>query len=284
MRAMSWGLVALLVTACGGGAQNRAGAGGGAPKLAARDALDVAPVRDELTVFTDGKSHYIAALLPDPEREPPADEDLLLFYGDGKVFDSVKVYSASDAGLRFDIGFDDPRIAYSPLGNIVRTQGKVALHCSGEDVPLTQLSADQAQAMLRAATFRRRTPRWHPMTLGKDDRDVYTYVDTGNARDNHRKYRVFVGQKGKLQKLDIVKLDHDDEWLNLSFGTKQGTLKLHWVQKRGGGLYQLGWEGKPELTAIQRNDNWRLIFEELGVYPEGRSPTPCEPMLAKPGS
>jgi hypothetical protein len=249
------------------------------PVAAKPQPIDVTSVRDQLTVFTDGQQHYIVALVPDPEQPQVTDPDLHLFYGDGKEFASVKVYTSHADGLKFEIGFDDPRVPVSPLGSVTREKGKTVLTCMGKNVDLTALPADQQQQMLAAARFVRRTPAWRPYALSDDGKGSFVYIDHGNTPDNHEKWRLFMGKPGAMSEVAVTHMDHDRDWNDVTFITAKGTLKAkagrdaerNWVAN-------LEWEGSPPLLSRSRAASWKLIFHELGVY-DGRTPTPCEPMF-----
>src|SRR5687768_1376600 len=99
-------LLAGALAGCGGGAT---GAGPQGPSTAAGgERVDIAAVRADLDVYTDGQGHMIALVEPDPERSIP--DELRMFYGDGKTFHAVSASGAHADGLKFEIGFGDPRI------------------------------------------------------------------------------------------------------------------------------------------------------------------------------
>jgi hypothetical protein len=257
--------------ACGGAAAHPAG-GGGAPAGAK---VDITPVRDALSVYSDGKSHYVALIEPDPEQKPP--EDLRFFYGDGKAFHAVPLYSYSSDGLKFEIGFNDARIPASPAGSVTREQGKVKLSCYGTDVDLQKLDDAAAKTMLGGATFYPNRTKWHPLALVKDG-DKYLYVDISAGEE--RKYRVFSGKKGSMREIAVKDSKYDERENKFSFLTSEGTLvATRDDDVKTGYALGLAWEGKkPVFTTLERAENWRLIFEGLGIY-DGRSPTPCDPMM-----
>lgn len=255
------------------------GASGGAVKGASApsERADIAPVRGELSVYTDGKGHLVALVEPDPERE--VTDDLRLFYGDGKTFHAVPVYSSSDNGLAFDVGFKDARIPSLPAGNVKRELGKVTLSCWGTDVALTKLPAAEAQAMVGAATFMKNRTIWSPLALSREG-DQYVYVDSGQLPENHKKYRVWRGAKGKMREVALSDASYDERANEFTFKTKDGVLKARRAEEvKTEYTLALAWDGKKsDLAPLPRAENWKLIFEELGVY-DARSPTPCDPLL-----
>jgi hypothetical protein len=269
----SWLLVVTLA-ACGGAVRAK-------PvepvSPAALPALDVAAVRDDLSVYTDADAHYLALVEPDPER--PAPRELTLFYGDGTTFHQVPVYNAYADGLKFEIGFDDARIPARPAGDVKREEGKTMLSCWGTTVPLTLVPAGQAKDLIAKARFVANHTRWSPVALGKEG-ERYLYIDVGAAADNRNQYRVFTGKKGALQPIGVVESRWDRDEVTLTLKTKEGMLVVARDKNQRSYTLKPRWEDKKEdWSAIERAANWRLIFDELGVYPEGRSPTPCDPML-----
>ena len=274
MKVRAW--VTLVLAGCGasGGAVK-----GEAPSAPAERA-DIAPVRGDLVVYTDGKGHLIALVEPDPEREVP--DDLVLFYGDGKTFHSVPLYSSNDNGLAFEVGFKDARIPSLPGGSIKRELGKVTLSCWGTDVELQKLPAAEAQAMVGGAAFMKNRTRWAPLALSAEG-DRYVYVDSGQIPENYKKYRVWRGPKGKMREVPLTDSSYDERANEFTFKTKDGVLKARRAEEvKTEYTLALAWDGqdkkKDELKPLPRSENWKLIFNELGVY-DARSPTPCDPVL-----
>jgi hypothetical protein len=273
MKVHGW-IVVVLAAGCGGaGGAVRTGGAAAAPS----ERADIAPVRSELSVYTDGKGHLVALVEPNPES--PAPDDLTLFYGDGKTFHAVPLYSSSDNGLAFEVGFKDARVPSLPAGSIKREQGKTTLSCWGEEVELTKLPAAEAQAMVGGAAFMKNRTRWAPLALSKEG-DRYLYVDSGQIPENYKKYRVWRGAKGKMREVPLTDSSYDERANEFTFKTKDGVLKARRAEEvKTEYTLALQWDGKKEeLKPMPRSENWKLIFDELGVY-DGRSPTPCDPLL-----
>ncbi len=264
----TWMLV-VATAACGGGA--KAVGGGGAPAKGG-EPVDVGPVRADLDVYTDGKGHYIPLVEPDPEREIPT--ELALFYGDGKAFHAADVGQFYADGMKFEIGFSDPRLSSS--ASIERELGKVRLKCYGEELELTRLPDAEAQAMVGAASFYKNETKFRPLALAKNG-DKYLYVDI-DASDRE-KHRVFSGTKGKMKAIPVKSSKYDERENTFTFETEQGTLVATRDRDAREYAFGLGWAGKKEpWETLGRGESWRLIFEELGIYPS-RTPTPCDPVM-----
>jgi hypothetical protein len=266
-------LSTLLAAGCGGGGAAR----GGAATTPSDAPVDIAPVRADLDVYTDGQGHMIALVEPDPER--PVPDDLRLFYGDGKVFHNVPASGAHADGLKFEIGFSDPRIASSQAGTVKRELGKVTLSCYGTDVELTRLPDPEAQAMVGAASFVKSRTGFAPLALVRDG-DRYLYVDYPVDATGDDKYRVWSGTRGRMRQIPVTEGKYDSKSNQWTFNTKEGVLKAMRDPEQRSYTITLGWEGKKESwTSLERAENWKLIYEGLGIY-DARSPTPCDPMLA----
>jgi hypothetical protein len=265
----TWMLL-LASAACGGGSRTM---GDGHAGRAPLERADISSVRGELSVYSDGKGHFLALVEPDPEVEVPA--ELRLFYGDGKTFHAAQVGNAHADGMKFEIGFQDPRIPSSPAGTVKRELGKVTLTCYGTDVELTRLPAPEAQAMVGDGTFHGNATRFSPLALARQG-DRYLYVDS--ARGEDPTYRVFAGKPGAMKPIPVQSASYDQRANVFTFVTRDGTLKAERDRDAREVAFGLAWEGKEAWETMGRAESWRLIFEELGVYPT-RTPTPCDPMM-----
>jgi hypothetical protein len=263
-----------LAVGCGGAAANAPGP----TQPAASATLDVSPVKDDLQLYDAGKGRYVALVEPDPERKPP--RDLLLFWGDGKIFHAVPVQNAQQDGLKFEIGFKDPRIPLNPAGEVKRELGKTEISCWGDHIALTRVPPASAGPLLAAARFQKSQADWAPVALGKDG-ERYLYVDAGQSADNERVYRVFDGKKGALKRIEVSEGKWDEHTNVLNIKTAEGRVVVRRDdQEKTEYTLRPAWEGKKgDFTALPRAKNWHLIFDELGVYPSRPSPTPCDPML-----
>jgi hypothetical protein len=135
--------------------------------------------------------------------------------------------------------------------------------------------------MLASAKFQKGKIEWAPIALGKDG-DRYLYVDHGQTADTKDVYRVFEGKKGALKKIDVSEAKWDERSGVLGIKTADGKLSVKRDDsERTEFTLRPAWDGKKgEYAALPRAKNWRLIFEELGIYGATRpSPTPCDPML-----
>lgn len=260
------------LAACGGGSKAAGGGGGTTPK--GGEHADVSAVKSDLVVYTDGKGHYFPLVEPDPEKEPPRDQTL--FYGDGKTFYAAQVAQFNADGLKFEIGFNDPRIPATPAGSIKRELGKVTLSCYGTDLELTKLPAAEAQTMLAGATYIKNTARYSPLALARRGEE-YIYVDS--ERGEEAKYRVFTGKKGDMHPVKVIHGKYDEGANEFRFDTEKGTLVASRDADAREYAFGLAWDGKKDTyETLGRSAEWHLIFDDLGVY-RSRAPTPCDPVM-----
>ena len=260
--------------ACGGASKSVNGGGGGGGGGGER--ADISPVREMMSVYTDGKGHYFPLVEPDPEKDIKT--DVVLFYGDGKTFHAANVSRFHNDGLMFEIGFQDPRIPASPAGSIKRELGKVTLSCYGTDAPLTQLPAPEAQAMIGAGTWKTGQARFSPLALAKQG-DTYLSVDSEPGPEDKTRYRVFQGKKGSLSSIDVKSGKYSESDNTFTFETARGRLVASRDPDAREYAFGLAWDGKKEAwETMGRSESWKVIFNELGVY-KSRTPTPCDAVM-----
>ena len=262
------------LSACGGAAATGSSSSSG-PGAKPGLAADISSVRDQLSVFDAGQGHYIA--LVEPDAENPTPPQLMLFWGDGKVFYAAPVDYGQADGLKFDIAFEDARVASSPAGTVKRERGKTELECWGEHTPLTALAPDAAKAMVAGARFEKNGSEWSPVALGHDG-DHYLYVDTGFKGAHLKTYRVFDGKKGSMKELQVSEAGWDKHENTLTLKTSDGVVLVERDKNQQTEYTLKPWfrDKKIEFSSLPRGANWHLVFEQLGVYPERLTPTPCD--------
>ncbi len=227
-------------------------------------------------VCTDGKGHYVAAMPQEQQR-------VQLAYGDGKRFVQVapppwvldgyhfleprffnKTMNASFRGL-------DMRV-YSEV--VVDEEKKTcAVRCGDRTIPFTLVESEQAQEMVRKATFEPNPQKYVPYALLRDQLGRYYLVDRGFQPNEERNFRVSIGPKGQLQQQKMTDIVSDSK--GEIFSTKKGELRLvldkevpsTWIENNKKGI---------ELRSVPVEENLPLIYNELGVYTGDRLGTPCD--------
>jgi hypothetical protein len=168
-----------------------------------------------------------------------------------------------------------PRAKDGNGAGIYIQDGKATLQCEPKKtIPLVQLKADEAKALLRHAKLY--PPLWQRSAhlLARDDDGVYYYVDQLRDEQGGKGFRVFVGMKGEMKEVPMINIVTDSA--GEIFATKAGKLKIiagndgsaFWVKK--GEKEQT----KSPLTQLPPVDNIYLIYRELGIY--GSLGAPCD--------
>jgi hypothetical protein len=255
------------VSAFGGAARTSGGTA-----TARQTTVDPGTWKSQMSVFTDGGSRVVAVVLPDPEREGDPDLKATLFYGDASQLEAQNVARYDGAGMRFEVGFDDPSMAYSPAGALKREEGVVTLSCGGE-AKMTALPADEASALLAKARLvsSRNLRRPHSLATAPDGTAYYSDVNFFDQKTNE--YRVRVGKKGSWKDLAVTDEEHDPNWNWIELATASGSLRIEYLR---GGEMKTMWKttkGDNELKAVKRDDLWEKAGA-MGLV-AGDTGTPC---------
>lgn len=272
MRRTGVALFALMpLVAAGSGSADADPAGHKPPSR--RDEMDLSKIKPDLVLLHDGRGHYLATA--------PFAGGEWTFYGDGKVFHQLRVYSfSSDQGAG-----NSSRRFWSPISTdadlILKGGNSWEVHCSDRVTPVVAVGDAERAEILGRATFKR--PFWTRQShaLARDDRGVYYYVDklrddrsaTEREKDPNppRGYRLHVGKKGrmKLQRLS----DAVDDSKGLVLSTRKADLSIDFEAKKV--VWTVG-RRRTELTFLPTDQNPLLIYRDLGLYK--RLGVPCDDM------
>ena len=242
-------------------------------KKEAREPADVSAFKDKLTVFSDGKKHFLALVLT--SNDPP-----VFWSDDGKDFYSMRIIGGGSVGDDADLKhldrvFWEPRVdaPYKAGFDYKNDKGAVdfQIQCNERHTKLAKLAPAEASALVAGAHFWK--PRWnhYAYSLARDNTGRYYYVDNVREPENAKNFRLWAGMKGamKPQKMTNVVSDSEGD----IFSTKTGSLRLildkhetAWVQN-----------GKPvKLVFLEPSDNHVMIYTDLGVYEGEPLGTPCD--------
>src|SRR6266545_190903 len=195
------------------------------------DEVDVAKLKPDMVVLHDGHGHYIA-LLAMREME-------MTFYGDGRVFYQLRVYSNySDASS----GHSTRRF-WSPISTdadiVLEAGGAWTVHCSDRVTPMVALDERETRDVLGRARFLKPFWKRQAHALARDDRGTYYYVDmirddrpsSDRERDPNppRGYRFYIGRKGRMKEQHLTDAVDDSKGVVLSI--KGGDLSLDFSAK-----------------------------------------------------
>jgi hypothetical protein len=227
--------------------------------------VDMTPVKDKMTLVTDGKGHYMA-------YAPLEQMSDFLFYGDGKKFYQQRVFGGGSEGtIAFSRHFWEPRSNHGRGASFEFRSKKYNVECGERKTELTVVPEAEAKPLVAAAKWLK--PRWkhRAYLLARDEMAKYYYVDKMREPENNSNFRLYVGPKGnlKLQKMTNVVSDTQGD----IFATKTGSLRLiagqtesSWVQGTK----------KTKLTPVPVEDNAMMIYTDLGVYAGEALGTPCD--------
>lgn len=238
--------------------------------------IDPSHVLDKLDVFRDDAGNYVVSARPGAFKSSDEAESWV-FYGDRDTLYQQRVFGSSSNGANYEWHVWAPRSKANGAGIYVQ-DGKASLACeTNKTIPLVQLKADEAKALIRHAKFL--PPLWQRSAhlLARDDDGVYYYVDQLRDEDGGKGFRVFVGQKGEMKEVPMINIVTDSA--GEIFATKAGKLKIiagndgsaFWVKKGTKGEAE---QTKSPLTQLPPADNIYLIYRELGIY--GPLGAPCD--------
>ena len=226
-------------------------------------------------MLSDGDGHYLVL------HKDPRSKDFVVFYGDGKIFHTVKTKGGGVSKDGWYRNFWSPRAERSLLES---KSGIWRVSCARDQfTTLTELGEVERRKVLNKAKFRGRLFDRSLVLLARDEEANYYVLDAAQIRWNVkdawalRDVQVFRGPAGKMRKLKIKELASDREGVVAL--TKPGTLVLErdtkgnstavWVVKKK------GQKERTQLRVLDAAFNQMLVFATLGIYPE-RLGVPCD--------
>ncbi len=234
-----------------------------------RPSVDIAAIRDKLTVWSDGKKHYVALILAEADHPP------LFWSHDGQTFYQLAHSSTfafkegTDKALRFS--FWGPR-QYGYQAELVYSsaQKSMKVACASRETMLTRLPDAEAKTLLDGASFHQRLWTRDAYALARDTRGRYYYVDK-DADPQTKNFRLFMGPKGalKLQKMTNIVSDAAGD----IFSTPSGALRLVISNQESTWIVH---EKPSKLVMVDFENSGEFIYTELGVYAGQRIGTPCD--------
>jgi TolB-like protein len=222
-----------------------------------------------LTLWEDGSGNYVA-------MNTARLEDLFLA-GTARKLHRVRTAGGFLDGGRGsgDKSFWEPRAGGRSSFEFKPVEAK--LSCGQKDVPFKEVPALEAKKILARADIL--APRWRriPYLLARDDQGTYFFVDgargPGGDPATPPDFRLYVGKRGGLARVDLEDAIHDDA--GFVFLTTGGRL----VARQQGRKYAVEWgvgTTRVALTWLEPADNGPLIYRELGVYAGQSLGTPCD--------
>lgn len=231
------------------------------------DVVDISAAKSQLKVLTDSDGGIYVI-------DSGWRDEHMVFYGDKKAVYQLRIFGGGADGTAkpvpsFEFTFWSPRVdSRTSIGR--KATGDYFVQCGDDTEVLKPLADGDARAILDKAAFK--SPLWKRQAhfLARDDSGTYYYVDRLRDEAGGKGYRVFVGQAGALKPQVMKNVVADS--VGEIFATKNGQLRL--VTSSDEASWIKG-SAKNALTRVPVENNVRLIYGDLGVYPGGLG-TPCD--------
>lgn len=229
----------------------------------------------QTTVCADAAQKHV--VLIGPEEAPHHG----MAYGDGKQFFWVRKFAALGDGWFFDPRQrndkhnDDFRGLDLRLFSYVEPhadKGTCKVECGTRETELKLLTGPAKDAVLAGAAFVASPHQREAYALARDKAGTYYFVDRGNTPETERDFRLYRGPRGKLKPLAMKDVVSDSE--GEIFASTSGKLRL--VVGKQSAQWIAG--GTSNLLLLPLNENYGLIYNELGVYLKEKLGVPCDDM------
>jgi len=200
-------------------------------------------------------------------------------YGDGKQMSWVRTPETLGDGWFFDPrqrnekNSDDFRGLDLRLFSHVEPDAKTAsckLTCGARETSLKLITGAAKNAILEGASYVASPMEREPYALARDKAGTYYFVDRGVTEATARDFRLYKGPRGKLRALAMKDVVSDSE--GEIFASTSGKLRL--VLGKQSAQWISG--GTATLLLLPLNENYGLVYNELGVYLTARLGVPCD--------
>jgi hypothetical protein len=233
---------------------------------------DISAVKDKLTLWSDGKKHYVAMVMTTSSDSP------IFWSNDGKSFYEMRIHGGGSEGddtalKRLDRSFWEPRVnaGYQSSLDYSGETKKLTVQCVERKTDLAKVAPDEAKKLVDGGKFFK--PRWgrYAYALARDNTGKYYYVDNVREPDGAKNFRLYAGPKGslKLQKMTNVVSDSQGD----IFSTINGELRLILAKQDSTWIAN---EKPKKLVWVPVEDNHIMIYTDLGVYTGEPLGTPCD--------
>ncbi len=241
--------------------------------LAPAEPVGISAIKDKLTVWSDGKKHFVALVITHEFDSP------IFWSGDGQSFYRLRVTSGSadgrDEGLKLlSRNFWEPRNGgMSPEAGMEWSAAtkQLTVECATRKTALLELAGDAAAKLIAQARFL--PPRWnrYAYALARDAHGRYYYVDNVREPEGAKNFRLFAGPRGQLKLQKMVNVVSDSQ--GDIFSTPHGELRLVLAKQDSTWIAH---EKPTPLTWVPVDTNHAMIYTDLGVYLGERLGTPCD--------
>lgn len=238
-------------------------------KTKVNDIVDISARKATLVVLTDSDGDVYVV------DSAWGDGDHLAFFGEGGGKDvyQLRIFGGGADGStgQFDYNFWSPRVDNrAAIGR--KATGEFYVECGDDQAVLKKMSDGDARHVLDKAAFHR--PLWKRQghVLARDDSGSYYFVDRLRDEEGGKGYKIYAGPPGAMKELQMTNVVSDS--VGEIYSTKKGELRLvtsndetSWIKSGK----------KAPLTRVPVEDNVKMIYGDLGVYP-GSLGTPCDDM------
>jgi hypothetical protein len=233
---------------------------------------DISPIKGKLTVWSDGKKHFVALVMTTDFDSP------IFWSNDGKSFYQLRVHGGGgegdDANLkRMDRTFWEPRVnaGYQSSLDWTSETKKLTVQCLERKTELEKLADDEAKKLISGGKFHK--ARWgrYAYALARDNTGKYYYVDNVREPEGAKNFRLFAGAKGNMKQQKMTNVVSDSQ--GDIFSTTHGELRLILSKQDSTWIAN---EKPHKLVWVPVDDNHIMIYTDLGVYTGEPLGTPCD--------
>lgn len=231
--------------------------------------VDVSALVDKMIVLDDGSGHLIAF-----NRDEPREA---VYYGDKAHLYALQVVgSSADGDSAFDVTALDFRAPDRHVSFGLR-DGVYTAECADVERTYKPLSAADAKAVARGATFHDHRWRRNAVGLYRDEYGVYYFIDRATGDDLAADHRVYIGWRGQILRAPLQLLAADS--LGRVYAAANGARRLVIT---GDEVRYVEDTVERELYALDLYVDGPFIYGPLGVYGDAPHGTPCDELLPKP--
>lgn len=251
-----------------------AGPAAAQPKKKQPPEIDISKMKSDFTLLHDGNGHYVVVA-------PFSDHDDNVFYGDGETFYKQRLFGGghNKSARSWNRSFWSPQAGKRGSIQLERGGKEWVVRCGERETSVVPVRGKEAKKVLSRAAFRDELWRRASYFLARDARGVYYYVDKRRDKYGGKAFRLYVGQKGKLDQKQMTNIVSDSE--GDIFATRSGDLRLTIDKDRQSKAVDprksvwVEGDDRKKLKTVPVRLNQHLIYTELGVYRQ-RLGTPCD--------
>lgn len=211
---------------------------------------------------------------------PAGSETPGMLYGDGKKLHVVRSPEMMSEGWFFEPRYFNERHNSNFRGLDLRYYSYVeadddepacTIQCGARETKVPLMPASEVPAFMRRIEVGPAPATRLPHALARDRNGIYYLVDRSTEPGRERDFRLYVGPLGNLKRQAMKNVVSDSE--GEIFSSKAGDLRFIlgkdealWITRRR----------ERKLLKVPIEDNWQMIYNNLGVYFGVDMGTPCD--------